>query len=124
LNYDCYLAHGYFRERSYTAFFSPKIPISDGPFKFSGLPGLILKIASDDGYITFEAININFNENQIVSFPEIFKGNTIPYSEYSKMYKKELKEFLKKAMSTISLGDGIKLNKLEINSVEKDLQIN
>ena len=30
--------------RKWTAWFSPEIPIQDGPYKFRGLPGLIVKI--------------------------------------------------------------------------------
>jgi hypothetical protein len=33
-----------FAGRNYEAWFTPEIPISDGPYKFYGLPGLIFKI--------------------------------------------------------------------------------
>lgn len=37
-----------FGARKWTAWFTSEIPIQDGPYKFSGLPGLIVKI-EDDG---------------------------------------------------------------------------
>lgn len=40
-------------EREWTAWFSPKIPVSDGPSRFSGLPGLILRLESTDGDYQF-----------------------------------------------------------------------
>lgn len=47
-----------FGGREWTAWFSPEIPINNGPYKFGGLPGLILKMASEDGdyTITFAGI--------------------------------------------------------------------
>lgn len=39
--------------RNYTAWFAPDIPISDGPYKFSGLPGLIISLKDDDSRYLF-----------------------------------------------------------------------
>lgn len=50
-----------FRGRDYFAWFSSEIKISDGPYKFHGLPGLILKIESTDGKFTFEAYSLKLN---------------------------------------------------------------
>jgi GLPGLI family protein len=43
-----------FRGRNYIAWFTTEIPISDGPYKFKGLPGLILKIADEEEFYIFE----------------------------------------------------------------------
>ena len=43
-SFDCQLAKTNFRGRQYMAWFCKDIPFSDGPWKFSGLPGLILEI--------------------------------------------------------------------------------
>jgi GLPGLI family protein len=50
-----------FRGRNYFAWFTTDIQISDGPYKFHGLPGLILKIESVDKKFTFEAYSIKLN---------------------------------------------------------------
>lgn len=52
--------------RNYTAWFAPDIPISDGPYKFSGLPGLIFAVKDDDGYYSFSLEKILTNQNKVV----------------------------------------------------------
>ena len=48
LGHPCHMATADFRGRRWTAWFATDIPISDGPWKLGGLPGLILE-AYDQG---------------------------------------------------------------------------
>lgn len=43
VDYECQKAICKFGGRSYEVWFTPEIPISDGPWKFQGLPGLIME---------------------------------------------------------------------------------
>ncbi|WP_352422585.1 GLPGLI family protein [Proteiniphilum sp.] len=43
LDYPCQMAVCHFRGRQWTAWFASDIPVSDGPWKFGGLPGLIME---------------------------------------------------------------------------------
>ncbi|WP_185146628.1 GLPGLI family protein [Chryseobacterium sp.] len=45
--------------RNWTAWFTTEIPIQDGPYKFHGLPGLILKIADDKNTHVFEIKSVS-----------------------------------------------------------------
>ncbi|MCG2794026.1 MAG: GLPGLI family protein [Weeksellaceae bacterium] len=45
-----------FGGRIWTAWFAPEIKISDGPYKFWGLPGLILKLEDDKGDYRFSFV--------------------------------------------------------------------
>src|SRR6266487_1755812 len=58
LNYPCQKAIATFRGRQYIAWFSQQIPIASGPYKFNGLPGLILKIADSRNNYVYDCIAI------------------------------------------------------------------
>lgn len=47
-----------FRGRNYVAWYCDKIPINDGPYKFFGLPGLILKVQDEKNSHRFEITKI------------------------------------------------------------------
>lgn len=51
--YHCILATTIFAGRTYNAWFTTEIPISDGPYKFKGLPGLIIKIEDNKSQYVF-----------------------------------------------------------------------
>ncbi len=51
--YTCKKATCNFRGRRYIAWYTPDIPIPDGPYVFSGLPGLILEIYDDHKHYCF-----------------------------------------------------------------------
>ncbi|MFS4416496.1 GLPGLI family protein [Maribacter sp. 2307ULW6-5] len=56
--YDCRKATTAFAGRQYEAWYAPEIPISDGPYKFNGLPGLIVKIQDADHHYLYELIEL------------------------------------------------------------------
>lgn len=56
--YNAVMARCSFRGRDYEAWFTPDIPASAGPWKFSGLPGLILSVKDTDGYFDFNVDKI------------------------------------------------------------------
>lgn len=61
--YACKKATTTFRGRNYTAWYTSEIPISNGPWKFTGLPGLILKVEDDKGHYTMECVGIEKRNN-------------------------------------------------------------
>lgn len=60
LGYTCFEAKTSFKGRNYTAYFTDKILVNDGPRKFSGLPGLILQLREDQGILDITATKINY----------------------------------------------------------------
>ena len=53
LGFKVQKATGFFAGRNYVAWFAPELPFSDGPYKFSGLPGLILEISDSQNQYRF-----------------------------------------------------------------------
>ncbi len=49
LGYACKLAKTEFRDRKYKAWYTTELLVPDGPFKFQGLPGMILKVETIEG---------------------------------------------------------------------------
>lgn len=60
--YECMKATGSYGGRQWEAWFAPEIPVSSGPWKFSGLPGLILKAKDSGNLHEFEAISFRKSE--------------------------------------------------------------
>jgi GLPGLI family protein len=58
LSYRCQKATVSFRGRDYIAWYAPEIPVDNGPWKFGGLPGLILKIYDTKENFIFECIGL------------------------------------------------------------------
>lgn len=58
LGFECVMATTSFRGRKWTVWFSPEIPVSDGPWKLWGLPGLILKAEDSRHHYSYEATSV------------------------------------------------------------------
>lgn len=56
--YTCHKATITTGGKKFSAWFTYDIPISDGPYKFRGLPGLILRLTEIHNYMDFELISI------------------------------------------------------------------
>ena len=59
LNYLCQKATGDFRGRHYEAWFAPDLPVNDGPWKFFGLPGLILYVTDSNHQYILKAVALD-----------------------------------------------------------------
>lgn len=60
--YQCFSAHAWFRGRSWTAWFCPEIPVDTGPWKFNGLPGVILAVTDSSSHYDWECVAVKGQE--------------------------------------------------------------
>lgn len=94
LGYLCHKAKCNYRGRDYEAWFTLEIPVSKGPWKFAGLPGLILKVQDSENHYSFTVSSI------------IKSVIPIEYIEYSgrKYTKIDRKKILKMEIKMRSIG--------------------
>jgi len=73
-----------------TAWYTPQIPVSQGPGDFWGLPGLILEVNTDKTTILCSKIIMNPQEKVQIKAPE--KGEVVSRKEYNETVKKKMEE--------------------------------
>jgi GLPGLI family protein len=86
--YKCQKATCTFRGRNYIAWFTHEIPVSDGPWKFTGLPGLIIKVYDTKEHYNFELYSLRKVKKTIT-----FTEQDYPYmtrDEYIKIYRNSI----------------------------------
>ena len=82
LGYDCIMARTKYHGRHWAVWFTPEIPLQEGPWKLCGLPGLILEATETSGQHSFVATGLEITDKEIVP---IYSP-----SKYEKMERKEL----------------------------------
>lgn len=94
--YSCKKATAEFRGRQWIAWYTSDIPQSDGPWKFMGLPGLILQIEDSNKEHFFTAISIR-NSNE-----DIYRTGRRYFSTNRERFNKQIKEYKNNPGSVIS----------------------
>ena len=87
LNFKCFKATANFRGREWTAWFTQDIPVTSGPWKLNGLPGLVLRASDSEKHYTFECMAIGKIDKTL---------HMSDYSKYSSVSKKEFDMLLYK----------------------------
>lgn len=91
-NYLCYKATTTFGGREYIAWFTKEIPISDGPYKFWGLPGLIIKISDMEKQYSFTLQSFEKHLEKFINLPSFAsKSLKIDYEKFKIINKEYIK---------------------------------
>lgn len=104
-NYKCMKATTHFRGRDYTAWFTTDIPIIDAPWKFYGLPGLVMDIYDAKNQVKIYVESIEYPTTTAVSafYPQ---GTKISLDDYFGFKNNEYKKHLKSVETMISSQEG------------------
>jgi len=79
------------KEVTITAWYSPEIPVNQGPENYWGLPGLILEV--NDGRTTILCSKIVLNAKEKVEIKPSKKGKIISQKDYDETVIKKMEEF-------------------------------
>lgn len=89
--YVCHKAIGRFRGRKYNVWFSNEIPVSLGPWKLSGLPGLIFEAVDSTRNVSFRLVSIKNKSGDLnIDIPKL---KEITWEEYKKLFQKSWHHF-------------------------------
>lgn len=94
--YLCQKATTCFRGRHWTAWFC-NLPIDDGPWKFHGLPGLILQIEDKSRHHVFKAISVRKGGNSITKYNDGY-----PIKTNRKAFNKALSSYKENPLGVLS----------------------
>ena len=88
LGHECQKAVCHYRGHCWTAWFAMDIPITDGPWKLCGLPGLIMEATSEDNSHAFKLLGLERVSKEPIVFSKTYVGN-------NKFEKTTFEKFLK-----------------------------
>lgn len=90
----CQKATTYFKGRAYSAWFTNGIPYSLGPWQFSGLPGLILRVKDDKGQFVFECTQLAYKPGARPVFKEYPNAVSIPKYKMRNLKRQKAQDFM------------------------------
>ena len=114
LGHECQKAVCHYRGHCWTAWFAMDIPITDGPWKLCGLPGLILEATTEDNSHAFKLLGLEKVSKEPIVFSKTYVGN-------NKFEKTTFEKFLKEQYIFL-FGDfqsQMQLQGIDIPQIEK-----
>ena len=117
LGYMCQQATTDFRGRHWTAWFAMDIPVSDGPWKLGGLPGLILEAYDEGQQHVFTAVGLERVKDEPIIFNQK-DGHNRRFEPTNRLdFLRMERRFLMDSNSFIQMETGIDLLGDEPNQV-------
>jgi GLPGLI family protein len=124
-NFTSYKATALFRGSEIVAYYTPEIPIGFGPFKFKGLPGLILEVFNVDTNgqkYHWKAKKIVYpyeTETDLTFNTKKHNDQIVTYRSIIEDFDKKMMLFNQKMITNNPRGSATKSGKIERISIEK-----
>lgn len=90
-----------------TAWYTPQIPVSNGPGDYNGLPGLILEVREGNRTVICSEIVMNPKEKIVIEEPT--KGKKVTQAQYRKIMDKKTKEMMDRFRSRRGDGNSVEI---------------
>ncbi|NEM98355.1 GLPGLI family protein [Pontibacter burrus] len=118
--YACQKATTVFGGRQYVAWFTNEVPVSDGPYKFNGLPGLIVKVNDTRNHYVFELSSLKkATSTESIAFPNKQLIGTSK-KEFAKGAKDFNENIAARLGDMVTLNDPDALKRAEQNAKKKN----
>ena len=91
------------KELKIVAWYTPEIPVSNGPEFFGGLPGLIMELHEDKMHYVCSKIVLNPSDKVEIAAPK--KGKVMNQKDFDEMMEKKYKEMMENFKSGRKKGD-------------------
>ena len=119
-SFECRKAIGSFRGRTYTAWFTTDIPVSTGPWKLHGLPGLILEAEDAKKEVIFTVTNISIPPPEKMPINGNFSGRKVSRAQFRKESTQRLQNRQNMASSSSSQDVRYNVSTRKVVSLELD----
>ena len=94
-------------KRTIVAWYTPDVPVSNGPSNYGGLPGLILEV--NDGNETIMCSEIVLNPKEVKEIKEPIKGKIVTRKKFAEISLEKTKEMMNRYRSRDGKGIEIKI---------------
>ena len=95
------------KKRTIVAWYTPDVPVSNGPNNYGGLPGLILEV--NDGDLTIVCSELVLNPKKVKEIIEPVKGKIVARKKFEDIAKEKTKEMMDRYRSRDGKGIEIKI---------------
>lgn len=121
--FTCQKAKTKFRGRNYEAWFTTEIPINNGPWKFQGLPGLILEAYDDKREVQFLFESVEIPATGSIKIQPALDGKNVDFATYKKADDVEYAKWKKRGESIDIGGRGkIVLTRPQKHTIELEYE--